>query len=199
ANGYCSGVCCTYAVKEAMLAKEHNSEDLDAAVFYIDIRTYGKDFERYYNRAKDELGVRFIKSKVTHIDPDEETGMQIIRYVDETGRRVEEGFDMVVLSVGLTASMQTTSQAKKWGIDLDHYNFASRLSIPALLRVWQAAGWPSLGGHSQKPEKSRTKRMSGVTRPGSVFLSADAEPISRESLMSLKLQSLQKTSPALPT
>ncbi|MBW2573138.1 MAG: FAD-dependent oxidoreductase, partial [Deltaproteobacteria bacterium] len=129
ANGYCSGVCCTYAVKEAMLAKEHSSEDLDAAVFYIDIRTYGKDFERYYNRAKDELGVRFIKSKVTHIDPDEETGMQIIRYVDETGRRVEEGFDMVVLSVGLTASMQTTSQAKKWGIDLDHYNFASSSSF----------------------------------------------------------------------
>ncbi len=129
ANGYCSGVCCTYAVKEAMLAKEHSSEDLDAAVFYIDIRTYGKDFERYYNRAKDELGVRFIKSKVTRIDPDKETGMQIIRYVDEAGRRVEEEFDMVVLSVGLTASMQTTAQAKTWGIDLDHYNFASSSSF----------------------------------------------------------------------
>ncbi len=129
ANGYCSGVCCTYAIKEAMLAKEHSREDLDAAVFYIDIRTYGKDFERYYNRAKDELGVRFIKSKVTRIDPDEETGMLIIRYVNETGRRVEEEFDMVVLSVGLTASMQTTAQAKKWGIDLDHYNFASSSSF----------------------------------------------------------------------
>jgi thioredoxin reductase len=70
ANGYCSGVCCTYAIKEAMLAKEHSSEDLDAAVFYIDIRTYGKDFERYYNRAKDELGVRFVKSKVSRIDSD---------------------------------------------------------------------------------------------------------------------------------
>ncbi len=129
ANGYCSGVCCTYAIKEAMLAKEHSREDLDAAVFYIDIRTYGKDFERYYNRAKDELGVRFIKSKVTRIDPDEETGMLIIRYVNETGRRVEEEFDMVVLSVGLTASIQTTAQAKKWGIDLDHYNFASSSSF----------------------------------------------------------------------
>jgi heterodisulfide reductase subunit A len=55
-------VCCTYAVKEAMLAKEHAAGDLDAAIFYMDIRTNGKDFERYYNRAKDEAGVRFVKS-----------------------------------------------------------------------------------------------------------------------------------------
>jgi heterodisulfide reductase subunit A-like polyferredoxin len=125
ANGYCSGVCCTYAVKEAMLAKEHSSNGLDAAVFYIDMRTFGKDFERYYNRAREESGVRFVKSKVTHVDQNEETGMQVIRYVDEAGRRVNEEFDMVVLSVGLSASMETARQAKKWGIELDHYNFAS--------------------------------------------------------------------------
>ncbi len=129
AKGYCSGVCCTYAIKEAMLAKEHSEQGLDVAIFYIDIRTYGKDFERFYNRAKDELGVRFIKSKVTNIVPDEETGMQFIRYVDEAGRRVEEEFDMVVLSVGLTASMKTAEQAKKWGIELDHYNFAATSSF----------------------------------------------------------------------
>ena len=125
ANGYCSGVCCTYAIKEAMLAKEHSHGDLDAAIFYIDIRTYGKDFERYYIRAKDDLGVRFIKSRITNIIPVEETGMQLIRYVDETGKSVEEEFDMVVLSVGLTVSMETAEQTGKWGIDLDHYNFAS--------------------------------------------------------------------------
>jgi heterodisulfide reductase subunit A len=124
AKGYCSGVCCTYAVKEAMLAKEHSSNGLDAAVFYIDIRTNGKDFERYYNRAREESGVRFVKSRVTHVESKEETGMQVIRYVDETGRRVEEEFDMVVLSVGLSASAETAEQAKKWGIDLNHYNFA---------------------------------------------------------------------------
>ncbi len=129
AKGYCSGVCCTYAIKEAMLAKEHSEQGLDAAIFYIDIRTYGKDFERYYNRAKDEDGVRFIKSKVTNVVPDEETGMQCIRYVDDAGRRVEEEFDMVVLSVGLTASMKTAEQAKKWGIELDHYNFAATSSF----------------------------------------------------------------------
>ena len=129
AKGYCSGICCTYAIKEAMLAKEHSEKGLDAAIFYIDIRTYGKDFERYYNRAKDEHGVRFVKSKVTNIVHDEASGMQLIRYVDEAGQRVEEEFDMVVLSIGLTASMKTAEQAKKWGIDLDHYNFARTSSF----------------------------------------------------------------------
>ncbi|MEK6195782.1 MAG: FAD-dependent oxidoreductase, partial [Deltaproteobacteria bacterium] len=124
AHGYCSGVCCTYAIKEAMLAKEHSSNGLDAAVFYIDMRSFGKDFEQYYNRAKEESGVRFIKSKITNIESNQETDMQVIRYVDEAGRRLEEEFDMVVLSVGLSASLKTAEQAKKWGIDLDHYNFA---------------------------------------------------------------------------
>jgi len=129
ANGYCSGVCCTYAIKEAMLAKEHSHGNLDAAIFYIDIRTYGKDFERYYIRAKDDLGVRFIKSRITNIVPVKETGMQLIRYVDETGKSVEEEFDMVVLSVGLAVSMEIAEQTGKWGIDLDHYNFASTSSF----------------------------------------------------------------------
>ncbi|MGD8979964.1 MAG: FAD-dependent oxidoreductase [Desulfobacterales bacterium] len=129
AHGYCSGVCCTYAIKEAMLAKEHSSNGLDAAVFYIDMRTFGKDFEQYYNRARKESGVRFVKSKITNVESNEETGMQVIRYVDEAGRRLEEEFDMVVLSVGLSASLKTAEQARKWGIDLDHYNFASTNSF----------------------------------------------------------------------
>ncbi len=124
-RGYCSAVCCTYAVKEAMLAKEHSSGELDTAIFYIDIRTNGKDFERYYNRAKDELGVRFVKSKVTSVPPVDGTGKHLVCYVDESGRRVEEEFDMVVLSVGLGATKEGSDLARKMGIDLDHYNFAS--------------------------------------------------------------------------
>ncbi|MBW1753166.1 MAG: FAD-dependent oxidoreductase, partial [Deltaproteobacteria bacterium] len=129
AHGYCSGVCCTYAIKEAMLAKDHAAEDLDAAIFYIDIRTYGKDFERYYNRAKDEVGVRFVKSKVTNVIPDDETGKLLIRYVDEDGQRVEEGFDIVVLSIGLMVSPEGVELAKRLGVDMDHYNFAQTSSF----------------------------------------------------------------------
>ncbi len=124
AKGYCSAVCCTYAVKEAILSKEHTRGRVDAAIFYIDIRTYGKDFERYYNRAKDLLGVRFVKSKVTQITHIEETDMKRIRYVDDAGRRVEEDFDMVVLSVGLEASRQGFEVAERLGVDLNHYRFA---------------------------------------------------------------------------
>jgi heterodisulfide reductase subunit A2 len=122
ARGYCSSVCCTYAVKEAMLAKEHSKEPLDAAIFYMDIRTHGKDFERYYNRAKEQYGVRFVKSKITHIIPTE-SGDQLIRYLDESGKRVEEKFDMVVLSVGLGVNKTAVSLANALDISLDAYGF----------------------------------------------------------------------------
>ena len=58
-NSYCSAVCCMYAIKEAVIAKEHSKEPLDAAIFFMDMRTHGKEFEKYYWRARDELGVRF--------------------------------------------------------------------------------------------------------------------------------------------
>ena len=48
-NSYCSSVCCMYAIKEAVIAKEHAGDGLDCAVFYMDIRTHGKDFERFYD------------------------------------------------------------------------------------------------------------------------------------------------------
>ncbi len=123
ARGYCSGVCCTYAIKEAILAKEHSKNGLDAAIFYIDIRTFGKDFERYYNRAKKDLGVRFIKSRISHVEPLNEDGKHLIRYVDEKGSSVEENFDIVVLSVGLGVGNSTAALAKKLDVDLDHYQF----------------------------------------------------------------------------
>jgi heterodisulfide reductase subunit A len=124
ARGYCSGVCCTYAIKESILAKEHSRNGLDAAIFYIDIRTFGKDFERYYNRAKDDLGIRFVKSRITHVEPMDANGRHIIRYVDAAGHTQAEEFDIVVLSVGLGARQQAVSLAKKLNIDLNDYQFA---------------------------------------------------------------------------
>ena len=122
-QSYCSGVCCTYAIKEAVIAKEHQKGDLDTAIFYIDIRTHGKDFERYYNRAVD-AGVRFVKSKISAVSPVGDTGNLLIRYVNETGRRVEEEFDIVVLSVGFSASDEALNLADKLGIELDQYQHA---------------------------------------------------------------------------
>jgi heterodisulfide reductase subunit A len=137
ARGYCSAVCCTYAIKEAILAKEHSTNGLDAAIFYIDIRTgldaaifyidirtIGKDFERYYNKAKDELGVRFVKSRITHVEPMGENGKHIIKYVDAAGHARAEEFDIVVLSVGLGPRDQAVSLAKKLDVELNHYQFS---------------------------------------------------------------------------
>jgi heterodisulfide reductase subunit A len=128
-NGYCSSVCCTYAVKEAMLAKEHSTDPLDTAIFYMDIRTHGKDYEHFYNRGRDESGIRFVKSKITNIVPDPKTGMQRINYIDETGIRQEEVFDIVVLSVGLCIGKQAVELAGKMDINLDHYNFVTTNSF----------------------------------------------------------------------
>jgi len=123
ARGYCSGVCCTYAVKEAILAKEHGKEGLDTAIFYIDIRTFGKDFEQYYNRARNDLGVRFVKSRISHVEPMDTDGRHAIRYVDESGKSVREMFDIVVLSVGLGVGDRAAGLSQKLGVELNHYQY----------------------------------------------------------------------------
>jgi len=123
ARGYCSGVCCTYAVKEAILAKEHSKEALDTAIFYIDIRTFGKDFEQYYNRARNDLEVRFVKSRISHVEPMDADSRHAIRYVDESGKSVREMFDIVVLSVGLGVGDRAAGLAQKLGVQLNHYQY----------------------------------------------------------------------------
>jgi heterodisulfide reductase subunit A len=122
-QSYCSGVCCTYAIKEATIAKEHQKGALDTAIFYIDLRTHGKDFERYYNRAAD-AGVRFVKSKVGGITHGDSSGNLILHYIDAAGRKIEEEFDMVVLSVGFSASKEALDLAQKLDIQLDENQHA---------------------------------------------------------------------------
>ncbi len=124
ARGYCSGVCCTYAVKEAILAKEHSTNGLDAAIFYIDIRTFGKEFEQFYKKAERELGVRFIKSRISHVEPMNDNGMHQVRYVDGAGKYITDDFDIIVLSVGLGVGDQAVELANKLEVELNHYNFA---------------------------------------------------------------------------
>jgi heterodisulfide reductase subunit A-like polyferredoxin len=123
-NGYCSSVCCMYAIKDSMIAKEHAEGDLDCAIFNMDIRTFGKDYEKYYLRAKDKAGVRFINARVHTIDEIGENNDLRLQYVDTDGELQEEVFDMVVLSVGLQIAESTAELAGRLNVDLDKYNFA---------------------------------------------------------------------------
>ncbi|MCJ8500877.1 FAD-dependent oxidoreductase [Desulfatitalea alkaliphila] len=122
-HSYCSAVCCMYAAKQTVIAKEHSSKDLDTAVFFMDMRTYGKDFERYYMRCENEKGVRFVRSRVHTIDPVEGDNLRL-RYVNEEGELIEELFDMVVLSVGLAPNEAAIKLAHTVGIDLNGHQFA---------------------------------------------------------------------------
>ena len=122
-NSYCSSVCCMYAIKQTIIAKEHVETPLDTAIFFMDMRTYGKDFDKYYTRAKDEKGVRFIRARVHTIDPVENGNLRL-RYVSENGELQEEIFNMVVLSVGLTPSKDAKELAKRIGVELNEHQYA---------------------------------------------------------------------------
>ena len=127
-NPYCSSVCCMYAIKEAMMAKEHVGGAVEPAVFFIDMRTYGKDFEKYYERAKSG-GIRFVRSRIHSIAEADETGTLLLRYVTESGDIVEEPFDMVVLSVGMEPADEAVKTAERLGIDLNENRFVATQDI----------------------------------------------------------------------
>jgi len=123
-NSYCSSVCCMYALKDAMIAKEHAHGDLECTIFNMDIRSFGKDYEKYYQRAVKD-GIRFVRSRVHSVDVLPETGNLSIRYVTDAGELKLEEFDMVVLSVGLQITPSTLALAKKLGVDLHRSGFAA--------------------------------------------------------------------------
>ena len=121
-NSYCSSVCCMYAIKQTVIAVEHSNDPLDCAVFYMDMRTHGKDFDLYYENAK-KSGVRFVRSRIHTIDPVPGTDDIMVRYIQDDGTIKEEVFDMFVLSVGLETNPEVADLAKRIGIDLDASNF----------------------------------------------------------------------------
>ena len=123
-NGYCSSVCCMYAVKEAVVAREHEP-DLEAAIFMMDMRAHGKDFDRYYQRARNDSEVRFVRCRVHGVEAHGECGDLRIHYINEEGRQVEEYFDMVVLSVGMQIPEHVKSLSAMAGIKLTTNGFAA--------------------------------------------------------------------------
>jgi len=122
-RGYCSSVCCMYSTKEALITKEH-APDTQITIFYMDMRAYGKDFDKYIERAESEYGVRYVRSRISEVVEDPKTHNLRIKYEAEDGRFISEDFEMVVLSVGLEAPKSAKEIAEKFNIQLNNYNFA---------------------------------------------------------------------------
>ena len=121
-NSYCSAVCCTYTQKQVILAKDHDAE-AECTVFHNDIRSFGKDFERFYQKAENLPGVRFIRSYVSLGKEIPETKNVTLKYATAEDGVKEEEFDLVVLSIGLNPPEDVKGLADKFGIELDAHGF----------------------------------------------------------------------------
>ena len=126
-NSYCSGVCCTYTQKQVILTKDHNAE-AECTIFHNDIRSYGKDFERYYQRTEELPGIRFLRSYTSIVGENPETKNVKLRYATSDDGVKEEEFDMVVLSVGLNPPADREDLANKYGIELNSHGFCKIIS-----------------------------------------------------------------------
>jgi heterodisulfide reductase subunit A len=122
-NSYCSSVCCMYAIKQSLVTSEHlTGDDVAQTIFYMDIRTPGKEFERYYEDARTQ-GIRFLRARPHTIDPGPNGKGVRLTYTTEAGEMIKEDFDMAVLSVGLEPD-GTRSLADVFDIELDDFGFA---------------------------------------------------------------------------
>ena len=121
-NDHCSSICCMYSTKEAIIAREHDPE-IQPTIFFIDLRAFGKDFEKYYRSAEEQYGIRYQRCMISKVAELQKTKNLKVKYITDDGARHEEEFDMVVLAVGLTAGSQNQRLAESLGISLDEHHF----------------------------------------------------------------------------
>jgi heterodisulfide reductase subunit A len=119
---HCSTICCMYATKQAMIAKDR-SPGLGVTFYYMDIRPMGKDYERYYERAKSDYGIEYIRSAISSIKELQQSKNLLITYVKEDGTFEEREFDTVILSVGFTPPPTIKDLAGKMGLQLNQQGF----------------------------------------------------------------------------
>jgi len=125
AASYCSSACCMFALKEAIVTKERFQQSIETTIFYMDMRTFGKDYEQYRQRAENEFGVQFIRSRPHSILNDPTSGNLKITYAqDENSALQTDTFDMAVLSTGFYISADVRQLANQLGIELNAHHFA---------------------------------------------------------------------------
>ena len=121
-HDYCSSVCCMYATKEAVIAKEHDPE-LAVDIFFMDMRAFSKGYWRYFERARDKYGIGYHRCRASALREDPLTRNLILDYQDEDGHHYQPRFDLVVLSVGMEMSDSVRDLGHRLGIELDKYGF----------------------------------------------------------------------------
>mgnify|MGYP005837557737 CR=1 FL=1 len=119
---YCSAICCMYSTKEAIIAREHDPE-VESTIFFLDLRSYGKNFDRYVESARRDYGVRYVRSFISSVKEDPVTRNLSLRYYAE-GELHEEEFDLVVLAIGVRPPRDARKLAGVLGIELNEYGFA---------------------------------------------------------------------------
>lgn len=130
-HDYCSAVCCMYATKEAIMAKEHNPE-LDIQVFMMDMRAFSKGYLSYYERARQQYGVKYTRCRISDLHEDPLTHDLILNFLDENGKIHHEFFNLAVLSVGMEISDSVRDLGLRLGIELDDYGFCHTVQFNPL-------------------------------------------------------------------
>jgi heterodisulfide reductase subunit A len=183
---FCSNICCMATIKEAVLAKEKIRDDLETTIFYMDMRTFGKTFQRYREQAETLHGVRFERGRVHSVVRDAKSGDMIIRSVDIAGKSVEAQFDMVVLAVGQRPAYGARELAGTLGLEMNAWGFGQ--TEPFSLTRTSRAGIV-LGGS-----------FSGIKDIGESVTQASAAALNASQVIHAGGGSLAlETPPALPT
>ena len=128
-NGYCSSVCCMYAIKEAMVAKEHDPE-VEITIYYMDMRTQGKGFDAAQKKAE-SMGIKFVRARVADVMPWDKNLK--LTYSTMDGKHSFEPYDIVVLSVGLDAPADAKNLGEIAGFALNEYDFCKTETFAPLL------------------------------------------------------------------
>ena len=123
-NSYCSNICCMATVKQSMASLDHiKGQTLERTIFFMDLRSHGKESESYFERAKQEK-IRFVRALPHTMEPGKDgTGVRV-RYMTEQGDVVIESFDMAVLSIGFETSSDALTLARLFDIELDQHHYA---------------------------------------------------------------------------
>ena len=186
--GHCSSACCLYTAKQVALAKQLDP-DLQATVFFMDLRAFGKDFEAYMARVQALPGVTYRRAMPSSVHQQQQTRNLLLRTVGDDGRLQDEEFDLLVLALGFAPPPGMQALAGRLGLALNEYGFAvsdgyhpARTGRPGLFvagafrepkdipeTVAEAAGAAAevaafLAGSQQRSAVSRTAEPSAVSR-----------------------------------